>query len=113
ATITYAVTRGVSRNGVVDPAGGERVDMVPLDWQVIRFRRVIKRIEQGWSPPSENRPVQPGEWGVLKVGCVNRGRFRPEEHKALPPGVEPRPELEVRDGDLLMSRGNTHDLVGS
>lgn len=53
------------------------------------------------------------EWGVLKAGCVNHGRFDPDEHKALPPDLEPRREYEVQHGDLLMSRANTKELLGS
>src|SRR5690606_20795619 len=53
------------------------------------------------------------EWGVLKVGCVNYGRFRESENKALPADLAPLPEYEVRVGDVLVSRANTRELVGS
>jgi type I restriction enzyme S subunit len=53
------------------------------------------------------------EWGVLKVGCVNGISFDADENKALPAGVEPRPELEIKAGDILMSRANTRELLGS
>lgn len=49
---------------------------------------------------------------MLKLGCVNGGRFS-DHHKALASGLAPRPALEVRDGDLLVSRANTRELVGS
>lgn len=77
----------------------------------LRFR--LTRIDQGWSPECEARVAEPGAWGVLKVGSVNYGRFRPEEHKRLPDALEPRPSVEARIGDVLMSRANTRDLVGS
>jgi len=86
---------------------------IPEGWTIERLRYSIRSIEQGWSPEAENRSVSNGEWGVLKVGCVNYGVFRVNEHKALPSRISPRPEYEVRDGDLLMSRGNSLDLVGS
>jgi len=82
-------------------------------WESVALRRVIRGIEQGWSPQCEARAPDNGEWGVLKVGCVNRGEFRAEEAKALPAHLAPRTEYVVRDGDLLMSRANTRDLVGS
>jgi type I restriction enzyme S subunit len=44
---------------------------------------------------------------------VNGGRFIQAEHKALPSEELPPPELEVRPGDLLMSRANTRELLGS
>jgi len=81
--------------------------------QVTALRRILVKIEQGWSPECEARMVEGDEWGVLKVGCVNDWQFKPEEHKALPEYLSPRPDLEISNGDILMSRANTPDLVGS
>jgi type I restriction enzyme S subunit len=86
---------------------------VPSHWAVKRLKFFIRKIEQGWSPQCEKRSAEPGEWGVLKVGCMNTGRYDESEHKALPPGVEPIPEREVKVGDVLMSRSNTTELVGA
>jgi type I restriction enzyme S subunit len=44
---------------------------------------------------------------------MNTGRYDESENKALPAGVEPAPELEVKVGDVLMSRSNTTELVGA
>ena len=41
------------------------------------------------------------------------GIFNPVENKRLPDNVPPRPELEVRDGDVLVTRKNTYDLVAA
>lgn len=82
-------------------------------WTTVALSRVVVRIEQGWSPQCDARVPDEHEWGVLKVGCVNRGEFRADEAKALPPDLAPRTEYLVRNGDLLMSRANTRDLVGS
>lgn len=51
--------------------------------------------------------------GVLKVGCVNGEDFDEAEHKALPEELQPVPEYEIRSGDILMSRANTRELLGS
>lgn len=81
---------------------------------VVRLKFLIRGIEQGWSPECENRIAVEDEWGVLKAGCVNGGFFDEREHKALPRDVTPEPMLEVRQGDLLVSRANgSPDLVGS
>lgn len=82
-------------------------------WPTVSLRRLILRMEQGWSPQCDARLPEGEEWGVLKVGCVNGGRFKPDEVKALPADLAPRARYAVRDGDLLMSRANTTDLVGS
>jgi type I restriction enzyme S subunit len=83
-------------------------------WGTVRLRRALRRIEQGWSPECEDRLAGPGEWGVVKAGCVNGGVFRPEEHKALPQDTRPKLEYLLRPGDLLVSRASgSLDLIGS
>lgn len=78
------------------------------------FRRHTSNLRQGWSPNAEPFPADGvTEWGVLKVGCSTAGAFRAYENKKLPPEVEPRPENAVRRGEIVISRSNTRDLVGS
>ncbi len=100
---TVSLVHSMRRNLIGD---SPKDDWVPLSYYV-------ERIENGWSPVCENRPVTDGEWGVLKVGAVSFGTFDPKENKALPYGVSPRPEYEVRSGDFIMSRANTYELVGA
>ena len=74
---------------------------------------LLQAIESGSSPVCEVRPAGAGEWGVLKLSAVTSGVFRPTENKALPAdAVIPRP-IEVREGDLLLTRKNTRELVGA
>ncbi|MCC6077422.1 restriction endonuclease subunit S [Pseudomonas sp. GCM10022188] len=94
-------------------SGVEWLGRVPEHWEQVPLKRLVRSIEQGWSPECESWPATGDEWGVLKVGCVNGGSFRPEENKALPASLEPRPELAVCKGDVLVSRANTRELVGS
>ncbi|EME65043.1 hypothetical protein G352_10917 [Rhodococcus ruber BKS 20-38] len=80
----------------------------------VELRRVIADLRQGWSPNCESWPADGvSEWGVLKVGCANTGRFDPTQNKRLPDDETPRPEHVVRQGELVMSRSNTKDLVGA
>ncbi|MBC2754058.1 MAG: hypothetical protein HF978_00740 [Desulfobacteraceae bacterium] len=67
--------------------------------------------EAGWSPKCESVQREGENWGVLKVSAVSWGQFKPNENKALPENLEPRPEYEVMPGDFLISRANTSDLV--
>lgn len=53
------------------------------------------------------------EYRVLKISAVTTGRFKPGESKPLPPGYVPPKDHLVRQGDLLMSRANTTELVGA
>ncbi|HDR9316135.1 restriction endonuclease subunit S [Burkholderia vietnamiensis] len=114
ATISHAVTRGLNPDVPMKNSGVEWFEAVPEHWTVCTLRRVVLKIEQGWSPECDNRPADDGEWGVLKTGCVNGGVFNAAENKALPDALEPAPALEIRDGDLLMSRASgSPKLVGS
>ncbi|GAA1825420.1 restriction endonuclease subunit S [Microlunatus capsulatus] len=79
-----------------------------------RLGYLLVGLEQGWSPQADSVPAAPQEWGVMRSGCVNGGLFRPDDNKRLPDGLEPRPEYEIRSGDLLMSRASgSLDLIGS
>ncbi len=85
----------------------------PKGWERVRFRTILDRIDSGWSPKCLDRPVQDNEWGVLKLGAVTWCKYNPFENKALPPGIDPRPELETQRGDLLFTRKNTFELVAA
>jgi type I restriction enzyme S subunit len=82
-------------------------------WPRLRLDQVLQAIDSGWSPNCLDRRAEPGEWAVLKLGAVTYCRYRPEENKALPPELDPPLELEVKQGDLLMTRKNTYDLVAA
>ena len=89
------------------PSGVEWLGDVPAHWEVKRLKFALEGIEQGWSPQCENQPADEGEWGVLKVGCVNGNEFDPFENKRLPDDLAPISKYEIRTGDILMSRANT------
>jgi len=74
---------------------------------------VVDDLENGWSPKCLSRETRPGEWGVLKLGAVSFGEYNEAENKALPTHLKPKPELEVREGDVLISRANITRLVGA
>lgn len=114
ATISNAVTKGLNPSAPMKDSGIPWLGEVPAHWDVLRIKLVTSSIEQGWSPQCENYPViSAEEWGVLKVGCVNGGIFKPTENKKLPPELEPVPAYSLKRDDLLVSRANTRELVGS
>lgn len=82
----------------------ERHGEVPL-------RRMILGVEQGVSPVCDSASAGVGEWGVLKLSSIKRGQFYPDENKRLP-GSDGLDRYEVREGDLLVTRANTPELVG-
>jgi type I restriction enzyme S subunit len=112
AIIDRAVTRGLDPSMCLKPSSVDWLGDIPEHWEVKRLKHVITPIEQGWSPQCDAVPAQGGEWGVLKVGCVNRDTFEATQNKKLPSTLQPIPALEVRGGDILVSRANTQELVG-
>jgi type I restriction enzyme S subunit len=113
AVITRAVTKGLDPAAPMKPSGIDWLGDIPAHWEVQRLRFSVEKIEQGWSPQCDNRPAEPGEWGVLKVGCVNGELYDEAENKALPPELDPVERYEVMVGDILISRANTKELLGS
>jgi type I restriction enzyme S subunit len=72
---------------------------------------VATSLEQGSSPVAANSPAEPSELGILKLSAVNKGRFKRDENKALRESDENEQALSLRKGDVLITRGNTPDLV--
>ena len=112
ALITRAVTHGLDQKVPLRDSGIPWLSEIPAHWTVGRLRFLTQRIEQGWSPQAENREPTIDEWGVLKLNAVAQGRFDDTAAKALPQDVEPQVDLEVLEGDFLITRSNTPSLVG-
>lgn len=85
---------------------------VPKHWNVVQLKRCTTSVEQGWSPQCDAQPADYLEWGVLKVGCVNSEQFNIRQNKRLPSSLAPVPALQVQDGDIVVSRANTRELLG-
>lgn len=103
--------------GKIRPPKCPRLDVdnprfaVPASWMWTKLGAIAHTIESGWSPKCDAHPRVDEDWGVLKISAVTWDEYRPEENKALPVGVEPRPAYEVQKDDFLMSRANTAELV--
>lgn len=114
AVISHAVTKGINTDAPLKCSGVFWLGDIPAHWDLVPLKRPLRSIEQGWSPQCEAYPAETDdEWGVLKVGAVNGGTFNPRENKLLPSDLVPEPSLALRTGDLLVSRANTRELVGS
>ena len=113
AMITQAVTRGLDANAPIKRLELGWLQTIPKHWNIEHLKYHLFGIEQGWSPLSDSFPADVDEWGVLKVGAVNGWEFNPNENKRIPIELEPKLEYEIKPGDLLVSRANTTELVGS
>lgn len=83
-----------------------KVDLVPL-------RDLITGLSQGWSPKCElNRTPKLDEWAIIKTTAIQHCRYDDSEAKPLPPPFEPRPSIEIKDGDFLMTRKGPRTRAG-
>jgi type I restriction enzyme, S subunit len=78
-----------------------------------RLGDVLASIDSGVSPKCLDRSAGPNEWAVLKLGAVTWGEYDDGANKVLPIGQTPLERVEVRAGDVLISRKNTRELVGA
>lgn len=114
ATISHVVTKGLNPDAPMKGSGVSWLGDLPASWEAKSINRFLLTIEQGWSPQCESDPVEDTDsFGVLKAGCVNGGVFNPSENKRLPDELVPQTQYGLKAGDLLISRANTRDLVGS
>lgn len=93
--------------------------LLPKSWAWVPLTAVLaplqggRTIHHGWSPQCEKGPATNDEaWGVLKTTAVQHGQFIASENKALPAHLEPRPHLEVRTGDLLLTCAGPRSRCG-
>ena len=89
----------------------EKPFALPFNWSFCRLSDLEVFSGAGWSPQCLPTKREGDSWGVLKVSAVTWDVYKPEENKELPAHLEPRPELEVKSNDFLISRANTADLV--
>jgi type I restriction enzyme, S subunit len=97
-------------------AGNSKVDDpapydAPQGWVWTYLGRLVARSDAGWSPKTLDCQRSGDEWGVLKVSAVSWDKFRASENKQVLPGTEPRFQAEVKQGDFLISRANTAELI--
>ncbi|MDM3845641.1 MAG: restriction endonuclease subunit S [Aphanizomenon gracile PMC638.10] len=84
----------------------------PSHWEIVRLSQLVLSSESGWSPQCDEIPRNTdSEWGVLKVSAVSWDKFLPGENKVLPEDQKPKPSIEVKNDDFLISRANTVELI--
>jgi type I restriction enzyme S subunit len=111
ALISRAVTRGLDPTAPLKSSGLDWLGDIPAHWEIRRLKFVSDSLDQGSSPVAANSPAAPDEVGILKLSAVNKGRFRRDENKALRESDDQEQVLSLRRGDVLITRGNTPDLV--
>ena len=83
------------------------------EWSSTTVGELLSGIIAGKNLKCEERPPESCEQGVIKVSSVTWGRFDPTQAKTLPNTFEPLPRSKIKQGDFLISRANTLELVGA
>lgn len=82
-------------------------------YPIVTLADVIDDLQTGWSPKCLTRPAEDNEWGALKLGAISFGWFDERQNKAFPKGLKPKDQYEVKEGDLIISRGNVPQYVAA
>lgn len=85
---------------------------IPEVWAVTKLSKLINVMESGWSPQCESTPAPNGEWCILKTTAVSWNGFNPSANKKLPNELEPRPQIQVKANDILITRAGPAERVG-
>lgn len=86
---------------------------LPSAWKWVSLLEITTGMDSGWSPSClGNCSPSDDVWGVLKTTAVQVMSYLEHENKELPSHLEPRPEAEVKVGDILFTRAGPINRVG-
>jgi type I restriction enzyme S subunit len=82
-------------------------------WETQRIGNIVSQIESGKSLKCLETPPQEHEYGIVKISAVTWGEYNENESKTLPNKKDFIETRRVNDGDFLISRANTLELLGA
>ena len=87
--------------------------MLPCEWTYTRFGMFITAIEAGKSFKCDEREPLDHEVGVAKVSAVTWSEYDESASKTCMDAGKENQNYFIKDGDFLLSRANTIELVGA
>lgn len=87
--------------------------MVPKGWVEGKVSDLLNGLESGVSVNGEDRDLAVNEKAVLKVSAVSYGYFDPLAAKAIKGDELSRAKTKPKQGQIIISRSNTEELVGA
>lgn len=91
---------------------GELAEL-PTGWIWASFGQIFDRVEAGLNVKALSNPPAAGETGIVKLSAVTWWDFNEDASKTLISGTEYDPAALIENGDFLISRANTLELVGA
>ena len=115
---TSVPSSSINKNGtkVPTPKGYKqtKVGVIPEYWDVVKLGEYIDELEAGVSVNSIDSVCQNDtEKGILKTSAVSEGKFISSENKKIIKKDIGRAKLNPKQGNLIISRMNTPELVGA
>ena len=91
----------------------EKAFELPVGWEWTYLGTLVSNMDAGWSPACHDHASPTNEiWGVLRTTAVQAITYLEYENKELPQHLTPKPEYEVRAGDILITRAGPKNRVG-
>ncbi len=81
-------------------------------WKTYPLSDLVVSIDSGWSPQCDEGSAGDSEWGVLKTTSIQWNGFDSDKNKKLPQALEPRKNLSLKLGDILVTRAGPNERVG-
>ncbi|HAV2151602.1 TPA: type I restriction endonuclease subunit S [Enterobacter cloacae] len=82
-------------------------------WETQKIGNIVSQIESGKSLKCLETPPQEHEYGIVKISAVTWGEYNENESKTLPNKKDFIENRRINDGDFLISRANTLELLGA
>lgn len=87
--------------------------LIPDKWTWTQLNLVIKNIQAGKNFSCPEIPVTENTVGLVKISAVTWEKFDERETKTVVNQSRIDPTLFIQEGDFLISRANTIELVGA
>lgn len=112
------LARGIDSNGQLRPPQSQAPELYkesPLGWIPREWNWDILGRWLTGKPKNGYSPKEAGEWTgiqMLGLGCLTKEGFSPTQLKPAPAADKGLDRARLNEGDLLVSRANTRQLVG-
>lgn len=88
-------------------------DSYPYSWERTQVQKVITKSFCGHSPTCEERTIaNEKEWGILKTTAITWDGWNENAHKVPPPKYWCKESIEVKKGDVLVTKAGPRHRVG-
>ena len=85
---------------------------IPESWKWVHLDDIAWFLDAGKSPNCQKKPVKADEWGVITTTSIQLGFFDDAQNKILPETFAVKESMQVRVGDILITRAGPTNRTG-